>query len=268
MSLPWYIDPDKIDGTNENGALLAKNIREDGSVKQAIYQYGDNINVEYVAEEVINRFTQTGMQLVDEVNAMNKDLVIDLGCGFNPYVKYIKNCVGTDVLAYKDIDIQSDFAHTPFIDDCADVCLCLTGQFFRLINNEKALTEVKRIAKDGCIIYCRTPKQKFRKLKKKYMDERGMHRLAMMEEEEASKFNVLSAITLENDTPLPVKMGEKFGFEIRTPLEEGEYVEGNALTVEPEYGAPASSSYYVEGNKHKLNKFPRQHYYWTWTVRK
>ena len=64
------------------------------------------------------------------------------------------------------------------------------------------------------------------------------------------------------------KMGEKFGFEIRTNLEEGEYVEGNALTVEPEYGAPASSSYYVEGNKHKLNKFPRQHYYWSWTVRK
>ena len=263
MSLPWYIDPDKIEGTNENGALLAKNIRTDQSVKQAIYQYGDNVNAPYDAEEVIKRFDQTGFKLVDEVNSMNKDLVIDLGCGFNPYVKYIKNCVGADVLPYKDIDIQADFADTPFVDNCADIVLCLTGQFFRFINNEKSLTEVKRIAKNGAIIYCRTPKQKFRKLKKKFLNERGMHRLCVMSEEERAKHPVVSAITLENDTPLTEKMGEEFGFKIRTPLEEGLYVEGNALDMD---GFDGSSSYYVDNNKHKLNKFPRQHYYWTWTV--
>ena len=265
MSLPWYIDPDKIEGTNEHGALLAKNIRTDGAIKQAIYQYGDNVNSDYIAKEVINRFQQTGMSMVDEINAMNKDLVLDLGCGFNPYVKYIKNCVGSDVLPYKDLDVQADFAHTPFIDNCADVILCLTGQFFRMLNNQKSLTEVKRIAKDGCIIYCRTPKQKFRKLKKKYMNERSMHRLCTMSEEEQAKHPVITAITLENDTPLPEKMGEAFGFKVRTPLEEGLYVEGNALDMDEFDG---SSSYYVENNKHKLNKFPRQHYFWTWTVEK
>ena len=266
MTLPWYIDPDKIDGTNENGALLAKNIRTDQSVKQAIYQYGDNVNAPYDAEEVIKRFDQTGFKLVDEVNAMNKRLVIDLGCGFNPYVKYIKNCVGSDVLPYKDLDVQADFAFTPFIDNCADVILCLTGQFFRMMNNQKSLTEVQRIAKDGCIIYCRTPKQKFRKLKKRYMNEASLHKIVIMTEEEQKKVNVLSAIKLENDTQLPEKMGEEFGFTIRTPLEEGEYREGNALGVETPDTVIANSSYYADQNANKLNKFPRQHYYWSWTV--
>lgn len=233
MSLPWYIDPDKIDGTNENGALVAKNIREDESVEQTLFQYGDNVNVEYVAEDVINRFNHTGMQMVDEINAMNKDLVIDLGCGFNPYVKYIKNCVGTDVLPYKNIDIQSDFAHTPFIDDCADVCLCLTGQFFRFINNEKALTEIRRIAKDGCIIYCRTPKQKFRKLKKKVLGTRRA-----------------------DESVLALRMGEKYGFEMRTELESEVPAYTTCITCQKKYPHAYSKT------------IPKQHFHWTWIVRK
>ncbi len=233
MSLPWYIDPDKIDGTNENGALVAKNIRGDDSVAEAVFQYGVNINADYVPEDVINRFHHSGMKMIDEVNAMEKDLIIDLGCGFNPFIKYIKNCIGADVLPYKDINIQSDFAHTPFIDDCADVCLCLTGQFFRFINNEKALTEIRRIAKDGCIIYCRTPKQKFRKLKKKILGTRRA-----------------------NDALLAKTMGEKYGFEIRTELE----VEIPAYTV--------CQTCLQKHTKAYLKTIPTQHYHWTWTVRK
>jgi len=43
-----------------------------------------------------NEYEHTGWQLVDEVNALNPEKVLDVGCGYHPFKGRIKNLVGID----------------------------------------------------------------------------------------------------------------------------------------------------------------------------
>ena len=43
-----------------------------------------------------NDYEHTGWQLVDEINALNPDRVLDVGCGYHPFKGRIQNLIGID----------------------------------------------------------------------------------------------------------------------------------------------------------------------------
>lgn len=63
---------------------------------------GDN------GKKLLENTTYTGLGLVDSVNALDPDLVLDVGCGQNFYKNKIKNLVGIDIFG-KDCDLNFDY---------------------------------------------------------------------------------------------------------------------------------------------------------------
>ena len=62
-------------------------------------------------------------RLIERVNLKNPDLVIDAGCGINPFKGHIRNLVGFDSLDHKGVDFVSTILDAPFADNCADVVI-------------------------------------------------------------------------------------------------------------------------------------------------
>lgn len=150
MSTPWYIDPDR----------LHLEIRNTNLNKIAISQYSNwSAKLLKTPEEsrnlIINRFVENGPQMIEEINSFNPELVIDLACGAHPYKNAINNIVGLDITPHQDVDYVYDFCATPFKDNVADIILCMNGYAF-LKENELVFDEIKRIAKPGAKVYCRT----------------------------------------------------------------------------------------------------------------
>lgn len=72
----------------------------------------------------IDRFPLSGFALVDHINAFNPKLVVDIGCGFNPFKGAIRNLVGFD-LVNEHADFVCDIADAPFADGSVDIALAL-----------------------------------------------------------------------------------------------------------------------------------------------
>jgi hypothetical protein len=72
----------------------------------------------------IDRFPLSGLSLVERVNAMRPRLVIDVGCGFNPFKGKIANLIGFDLIN-RHADIVCSIGEAPFSAACADVVLAL-----------------------------------------------------------------------------------------------------------------------------------------------
>jgi SAM-dependent methyltransferase len=49
-------------------------------------------------------FTQSGQNLVEEINSLNPGLVVDVGCGGNYFKNKIKNLIGFDICDYPEVD--------------------------------------------------------------------------------------------------------------------------------------------------------------------
>lgn len=75
-------------------------------------------------EQSIDRFSHSGYALVDQVNARMPRVVVDLGCGFNPFKGRIRNLIGID-LVNDAADVVCDANGAPFRDGSVDVVLAL-----------------------------------------------------------------------------------------------------------------------------------------------
>ena len=67
----------------------------------------------------------TSDNLIAELNALNPNLIIDAGCGTNPYKGKVPNVVGFDpATVYDTVDLNLSFEdvvkHNIFGKDCAD----------------------------------------------------------------------------------------------------------------------------------------------------
>lgn len=103
----------------------------------------------------INRWPDCATPMIDEINALNPNKVIDLGCGANLYKGLINNLTGIDFTT-PEADISCTIEDLPFDDNSVDVCLALGSINFG--NEEfirKQLTETKRITKSGGHLYFR-----------------------------------------------------------------------------------------------------------------
>jgi len=63
---------------------------------------GDN------GKKLLENTTYTGLSLIDSVNALDPNLVLDVGCGQNFYKNKIKNLVGIDIFG-QDCDLCFDY---------------------------------------------------------------------------------------------------------------------------------------------------------------
>ena len=69
--------------------------------------------------------TTRGQKIVDDINAMDTDLVIDAGCGRNVFKGKIKNLVGFDIVDFPNVDFVSSIQDAEFENESADVVLAL-----------------------------------------------------------------------------------------------------------------------------------------------
>lgn len=70
-------------------------------------------------------YKHTGFNLIDEVNALDPDLVIDVGCGHNRFKGHIQNIIGFDQEPFPFVDIVSNIEDINFRKESVDVILAL-----------------------------------------------------------------------------------------------------------------------------------------------
>ena len=150
MSTPWYIDSNRLDLEIRDTRLNKRSINAYSKWSSKLLE-----TPEESRNIIINRFVENGPQMIEEINSFNPELVIDLACGAHPYKDVINNIVGLDITPHQDVDYNYDFCATPFKDNVADVILCMNGFAFYK-ENRAVFDEIKRIAKPGAKVYCRT----------------------------------------------------------------------------------------------------------------
>lgn len=134
------------------------------TVKQAFvsqlrknYEVRDDYSKKIFLSKIVEKYPINGKTMVEEINSLNPQLVVDLGCGLNQYKGLINNLVGVDVVGCRE-DITKDITDLKehFADHTVDVILALGSINFGeadLIRQQ--LTEVKRLLKTGGIAYFR-----------------------------------------------------------------------------------------------------------------
>lgn len=108
-------------------------------------------------------YKHTGKNLIEEVNLLDTDLVIDVGCGHNRFKGYIKNLIGFDQEPFPFVDIVSSIENINFRNESADVVMALGSIQFG--NKNFVRSQMKKIAswtKPGGFIIMRTMKDWFR----------------------------------------------------------------------------------------------------------
>lgn len=92
----------------------------------------------YTKEKFLTH-SKTNMNLVDELKEI-EGLVIDVGCGINPYKEHVKNLIGLDVAHYPESDLTMSIeeASDIFQPGCADCVIALGsvnfGEFDNIMN--------------------------------------------------------------------------------------------------------------------------------------
>ena len=106
-----------------------------------------------------------GINFIKEINNLNPNLVLDLGCGFNNYKGLIKNIVGVDILDNEfnldgengsGQDFFCDIRNLPFKDNTADIVLAFGSINFgddEVIDSQ--FREAIRVLKRGGRFYFR-----------------------------------------------------------------------------------------------------------------
>jgi SAM-dependent methyltransferase len=114
--------------------------------------------------KAFRHYKYTGKNLIEEVNSLDPDLVIDVGCGHNRFKGHIKNLIGFDQEPFPFTDIVSSIENINFREHSADVVMALGSVQFG--NRDFVKSQIKKISKwvkPGGFIVMRTMKDWFRK---------------------------------------------------------------------------------------------------------
>ena len=113
-------------------------------------------NEKKITPHAHNKFKETGDQMIKEINSLEPNIVLDVGCGNNIYKNKIKNVIGVDILDNNLQDVNAPIEDLPFDDNYADVILALGSiNFGTDIIIDKQLAELKRVSKNKTKIYFR-----------------------------------------------------------------------------------------------------------------
>ena len=109
-----------------------------------------------------NSYPYTGKNLIEEINLLDPDMVIDVGCGHNRFKGHIKGLIGFDQSDFPYVDIVADIDHISFRKECADVILCLGSvQFGDRANVIRQMQKITSWLKPGGFIVMRTMNEWF-----------------------------------------------------------------------------------------------------------
>ena len=117
--------------------------------KECLRNYFSNV---WQAET--KRYKYSGLAIIDEVNAMNPDNVVDIGCGFNEFKGKITNLVGIDPYNDKADIMVHTLDYKPDVE--YDVAICLGSINFG--SSDKILAELENVVgmvKSGGFLYFR-----------------------------------------------------------------------------------------------------------------
>jgi ubiquinone/menaquinone biosynthesis C-methylase UbiE len=118
---------------------------------------------EWTGYKVFEQYTKTGRNLVDDVNILDPDLVIDVGCGHNRFKGRIKKLIGFDQEPFPFADLHMSIDDINFRPESADVVMCLGSlQFGTRDDVRTRLTKVASWVKPGGYIIMRTMNQFFK----------------------------------------------------------------------------------------------------------
>ncbi len=100
------------------------------------------------------KYKYSGLSIIDEVNAMNPNNVVDIGCGYNEFKGKISNLVGIDPYNDRaDISVHT-LDYKPDVE--FDVAICLGSINFG--SSDKILNELENVVnmvKSGGFLYFR-----------------------------------------------------------------------------------------------------------------
>ena len=100
------------------------------------------------------KYKYSGLSIIDQVNALNPDAVLDLGCGYNEFKGKIQNLTGVDPYNHKADEIAHTLDYVP--NKQYDVVICLGSINFG--SADKIFREVQRaveLTKTGGLIIFR-----------------------------------------------------------------------------------------------------------------
>ena len=117
---------------------------------------GRSITLDELNERIVDRFVQTGWNMIRDINKTDNELVVDLACATNGYKRYIPNLCAIDIEPYPGVDIKTSFTNTTLKSNSADVVLCMGGQTFRKRFRKEVFVEIFRILKPGGRVYFRS----------------------------------------------------------------------------------------------------------------
>jgi len=102
-------------------------------------------------------YKHTGKNLIQEINALDPDLVIDAGCGHNRFKGHINNLIGFDSEPFPYVDIVDSIENINFREGCADAILALGSlQFGDREFVKKQTAKVASWLKPGGFLVMRT----------------------------------------------------------------------------------------------------------------
>jgi len=112
--------------------------------------------------ESFKNYEHAGINLVEEINSLNPDLVIDVGCGKNRFKGHIQNLIGFDQSPFPFVDIVSTIQDINFREESADVCLGLGSIQFG--TRDEVIADLEKVLswiKPGGYLVMRTMNQWF-----------------------------------------------------------------------------------------------------------
>jgi len=122
--------------------------------------------------KAFRHYKYTGFNLVDEVNALDPDLVIDVGCGHNRFKGHIQNLIGFDQEPFPFADLHGNIGQMLFRPESADVIMALGSvQFGDKEFVKSNIAKLNRWLKPGGFMIMRTMKDWFRREEYPFMDE-------------------------------------------------------------------------------------------------
>jgi hypothetical protein len=105
------------------------------------------------------KYKYSGLSIIDEVNAMNPDNVLDVGCGYNEFKGKIQNLVGIDPYNNKADHIVHTLDYCPPANTLYDVTICLGSINFG--STGKIISELDKVVKltkkGGLLIFRANP---------------------------------------------------------------------------------------------------------------
>jgi hypothetical protein len=100
----------------------------------------------YCQSEIrLKGFQYSGTNLIDEVNSLNPQSVVDVGCGVNYFSGKIKNLIGFDVVNYPGIDFHCSIQDMVIAIGSVDVVLALGP--LQYSNRALTVKDIQKIVK-------------------------------------------------------------------------------------------------------------------------